>query len=52
VTIQNKVSAEAALELQRMLEEEFLGHFGTATGLLLWEYLGGPWRLADRIPFG
>jgi len=49
VTVQNKVPAETARKLQRMLEDEFAERTGVATGLLVWEYLGGPWTLAERI---
>ena len=52
VTIQNKVTAETARELRRRLEEEFSERIGAATGLLVWEYLGGPWKLAERLGFG
>jgi hypothetical protein len=51
VTIQNKASAEAARKLQRALEQDFSARAGLVTGLLVWEYLGGPWKLADRIAF-
>jgi 2'-5' RNA ligase superfamily len=52
VTVQNKASAEAARELQRTLEQDFSARVGSVTGLLVWEYLGGPWKLAERIAFG
>jgi hypothetical protein len=49
VTVQNRVSAETARKLQRLLEDGFAERAGVATGLLVWEYLGGPWTLAERI---
>ena len=51
VTIQNKVPAETARRLQQRLEPEFTERAGAATGLLVWKYLGGPWKLADQIAF-
>ena len=51
VTIQNKVPAEAARRLQQQLQQSFTARAGTVTGLLVWEYLGGPWKLAERLPF-
>jgi hypothetical protein len=52
VTIQNKVTADAARVLQQQLDQSFTAREGTVTGLLLWEYLGGPWKLAERLAFG
>lgn len=49
VTIQNKVAGEIARELKRSLATGFSGRDGAITGLLVWEYLGGPWRLVDRL---
>jgi hypothetical protein len=51
VTIQNKVTAEAARRLHQALECEFKPCAGAVTGLLVWEYLGGPWKLVHRLPF-
>jgi 2'-5' RNA ligase superfamily len=51
VTVQNKASAESARELKRALENGFTERAGTATGLLIWQYLGGPWKLTQRIVF-
>jgi hypothetical protein len=51
VTIQNKVPAEAAKELYRTIEFEFEQSAGAVRGLLLWEYLGGPWQMARRLRF-
>jgi hypothetical protein len=52
VTVQNKVSADAARRLHLVLTNDFVKRAGVATGLLVWEYLGGPWKLAERIGFG
>jgi hypothetical protein len=51
VTVQNKATAESARQLQYSLDGGFSERVGAATGLLVWEYLGGPWKLADRIAF-
>lgn len=51
VTIQNKVPAEIAKQLYRTIENGFEQSAGAVTGLLLWEYLGGPWRMARRMCF-
>jgi len=39
VTVQNKVTAASARQLQYSLEQEFSERVGAATGLLVWEYL-------------
>lgn len=52
VTVQNKASAEMARELKSALENGFSERAGAATGLLLWEYLGGPWKPVERFAFG
>ena len=51
VTVQNKVSADAARRLHRMLTADFTQRAGVVTGLLVWEYLGGPWKLDERLRF-
>ena len=51
VVVQNKVAPEAARALLRQLEASFEPREVQATGLLLWNYLGGPWELAKRLPF-
>jgi hypothetical protein len=51
VTIQNRVPAEAAKELYRTIQNRFEQSAGAVTGLLLWEYLGGPWQMARRLSF-
>lgn len=51
VTVQNKVSNEAARQLHAQLEAAFVPFAVTGTGLLLWRYLGGPWDLMLEAPF-
>lgn len=51
VTVQNKVSPEVARQLYRSMEDRFTARTGAITGLLVWEYLGPAWKLADRLPF-
>lgn len=50
VTIQNKVSAETAKALHATLNDAFEPRAGAVAGLLMWQYLGGPWKLARRLP--
>jgi 2'-5' RNA ligase len=52
VTIQNKVSPEAARALQGELEASLEPLQGEAVGLDLWRYLGGPWDAVRRFDFG
>ena len=52
VTVQNKVQADIAKGLLAALDAAFVDRNGCATGLLVWEYLGGPWKLERRISFG
>ncbi|MET0905740.1 MAG: 2'-5' RNA ligase family protein [Tardiphaga sp.] len=52
VTVQNKVAADIARELHRQLTLDFDQRAGRVTGLLVWEYLGGPWRLSRRYGLG
>lgn len=52
VTVQNKVPADIARKLHRDLSDGFLARHGFATGLLVWEYLGGPWKQVARMAFG
>lgn len=50
VTVQNKVAPEEARATLALLQAE--PPWGaTATGLLLWRYLGGPWERAAFVPF-
>ena len=51
VTVQNKVAADTARKLFAELGESFVVRGGRATGLQVFEYLGGPWKLARRLPF-
>lgn len=51
VTVQNKVPAEKAKELLNELKSSFAPFVSTATGLQLWEYLGGPWRHVEDFFF-
>ena len=51
VTIQNKVSKEAARRLLSGLSPGFEPHDGLCTGLRLWHYRGGPWEPAARFGF-
>jgi len=52
VTVQNKVSSERAKQLYEQLSESFVPFEASGTGLGLWEYLGGPWKLLANFPFG
>lgn len=52
VTIQNKVTPEAARVLLESLATGFIPWEGRGEGLLLWHYRGGPWEAAAEIPFG
>lgn len=51
VTVQNKVSADDAKQLHQELTTGFEPRAGAVTGLLVWEYLNGPWKPVDRLPF-
>ena len=51
VTVQNKVTPEVARALHARLSASFLPWSGTATGLGLWRYLGGPWEPVESFPF-
>jgi 2'-5' RNA ligase len=51
LTIQNKVTPEQAKELLHKLQIQFVPFTMTVTGLHLWEYLGGPWRLLRTFEF-
>lgn len=46
VTVQNKVAPERARELYETLSKEWRPRTARGEGLLLWQYLGGPWRLS------
>ena len=51
VTVQNKVSAEAARALLAQLEASFTPWAIGARGLRLWRYLDGPWEPVGEYPF-
>ncbi len=51
ITVQNKVTPDAARTLKAALEETFQPFEIRGTGLLLWEYRGGPWTLLREFPF-
>ena len=52
VTIQNKVTADAARRLQRELEAGLWPMPVRVAGLAVWRYRGGPWEPASRHMFG
>jgi 2'-5' RNA ligase len=51
VTVQNKVTPEEARALLQQLQSTFTPFEVQATGLRLWNYLGGPWELVISVPF-
>jgi 2'-5' RNA ligase len=51
IVVQNKVTPETARALLLRLEAEFAPWQVWAEGCDLWEYLGGPWRLAESYGF-
>ena len=51
VVIQNKATPEQARQLLAQLTASFKSFQTQAIGLELWHYLGGPWQLAETIPF-
>ncbi|WP_295116395.1 2'-5' RNA ligase family protein [uncultured Chitinophaga sp.] len=51
ITIQNKVTAFKASCLHEELLKDFTPFSITATGLLSWQYLKGPWKALGRYPF-
>src|SRR5215211_7269558 len=51
ITIQNKITPEAAEELLQFLIENFSSFHTIGTGLQLWEYDGGPWKLFSEFNF-
>lgn len=51
VTVQNKVQPDAARDLFEELSKDWQPLQATGEGLLLWEYLGGPWRLIEDFRF-
>jgi len=51
VTVQNKARPEDARALHDAMQAGFAPFSVRAEGLLLWHYLGGPWRLAGEHRF-
>lgn len=51
VTIQNKVDPVVANTLFDSLSQSFVPFQGMATGLVVWEYRGGPWIKRKDIMF-
>ncbi len=51
VVVQNKVEPAEAKLLLAQLQAGFRGREIQATGLLWWEYLGGPWRKLEEFAF-
>ncbi len=52
VTVQNKVSPEAARRTLDLLRQDFAPFMVTARALRLWRYEGGPWAHRERFPLG
>lgn len=52
ITVQNKCEPGAAKSTYEKLKYEWQPRKGTAVGLQLWHYLGGPWQLANEFHFG
>ena len=51
VTVQNKVTPAAARETLALLAARFSPYDVQVTGLRLWDYLDGPWRLREELGF-
>lgn len=51
ITVQNKVAPAVARALHDRLAGEIAPVEVRATGLEVWHYEGGPWRLATSLPF-
>ncbi len=51
IVVQNKATPVEARELLATLQASFQPSTVPATGLLWWEYLGGPWRLLETFDF-
>jgi 2'-5' RNA ligase len=52
VTLMNKATRDAAALAHAGLREAWEPWEGVGEGLLLWSYLGGPWRFEARFAFG
>ncbi len=51
ITVQNKVPPEKARALLDEIRAKFVPCSALGEGLLLWEYLGGPWNALGRYSF-
>ncbi|MEJ7684635.1 MAG: 2'-5' RNA ligase family protein [Segetibacter sp.] len=51
ITIQNKVPLQEVKQLLYELKNNFTPFSTSATGLQLWEYLNGPWKLVEYFVF-
>jgi hypothetical protein len=51
VTVQNKVEPAVARALHAELQRGFTPRQITATGLQIWNYVGGPWEPVATLPF-
>jgi 2'-5' RNA ligase len=51
ITVQNKAPVQEAQELLNELKESFTPFVASATGMQLWEYLNGPWKLVKDFYF-
>jgi 2'-5' RNA ligase len=51
VTVQNKVTPDAARATLQRLRAGFVPWEARAVGLLLWRYGGGPWEALGEFPF-
>ncbi|MGF6848209.1 2'-5' RNA ligase [Chitinophaga sp. W3I9] len=51
ITIMNQVTAFKAQQAHEQLAASFRPFEVTATGIQVWQYLKGPWKLAGEYPF-
>lgn len=51
ITVQNKVGKEKAAALYTQLSTSWEAFDGIGEGLILWRYLGGPWKRIDEFLF-
>lgn len=51
ITVQNKTAPDEAKILFEKLKADWQNRKGSAVGLHLWHYLGGPWQLANEFMF-
>lgn len=51
ITVQNKVISQEANDLLVQLKTGFQAFTIKATGLSVWEYLNGPWKFIETVPF-